>query len=169
MSLPADLLELADTLARMERTRPKQVTLRRAVSTAYYALFHLLTSESVALLGRNLSPSSGGRVQRWFDHGEMKKVAGMFSSATPPRQLAPFLPTGPSVDIQKVALAFMRLQEARHQADYDPEFQLDRQAVLDYLQLARDAFAAWHHMRDTHEANLFALALLSPKLFERQR
>jgi hypothetical protein len=43
MSLHADLLEQAGNLARLDPTRPKQVNLRRAVSSAYYALFHLLT------------------------------------------------------------------------------------------------------------------------------
>ena len=42
MSLATDLLEQADHLARRERKRPKQASLRRAVSAAYYGLFHLL-------------------------------------------------------------------------------------------------------------------------------
>ena len=41
MSFPNDLLEQARHLANREPKRPKQASLRRAVSTAYYALFHL--------------------------------------------------------------------------------------------------------------------------------
>jgi hypothetical protein len=37
-----DLLDLADYLARRESGRPKQVSLRRAIATAYYGLFHAL-------------------------------------------------------------------------------------------------------------------------------
>jgi len=48
MSLAEDLLEQADHLARREKKRPKQASLRRAVSAAYYALFHLLISETVS-------------------------------------------------------------------------------------------------------------------------
>lgn len=44
---PDDLLHQADHLARWDRRRPKQASLRRAVSTAYYALFHLLISTAV--------------------------------------------------------------------------------------------------------------------------
>jgi uncharacterized protein (UPF0332 family) len=40
-----DLLEQALHLANRERKGPRQASLRRAVSTAYYALFHLLISE----------------------------------------------------------------------------------------------------------------------------
>jgi uncharacterized protein (UPF0332 family) len=45
MSLHNDFLEQARFLAMREARRPKQASLRRAVSTAYYALFHLLASE----------------------------------------------------------------------------------------------------------------------------
>jgi uncharacterized protein (UPF0332 family) len=38
---PLDLLQQAYDLASKEETDPKQASLRRAVSTAYYALFHL--------------------------------------------------------------------------------------------------------------------------------
>jgi hypothetical protein len=40
MSLHADLLEQAEHLAQLDPTRPKQANLRRAVSSAYYALIH---------------------------------------------------------------------------------------------------------------------------------
>ncbi len=44
MPLAQDLLEQARHLANREPKRPKQASLRRAVSRAYYALFHLLTA-----------------------------------------------------------------------------------------------------------------------------
>src|SRR5712692_5365690 len=44
-----DLLEQARHLANREKKRPRQASLRRAVSTAYYALFHLLISEALLL------------------------------------------------------------------------------------------------------------------------
>jgi uncharacterized protein (UPF0332 family) len=40
-----DLLEQALHLAKREKKKPRQASLRRAVSTAYYALFHLLIHE----------------------------------------------------------------------------------------------------------------------------
>jgi len=47
MAFADDLLEQAYHLARRERKNPTQASLRRAVSTAYYALFHLLIDEAV--------------------------------------------------------------------------------------------------------------------------
>jgi len=46
MAFPDDLLELAQQLADLHPESPHQASLRRAVSTAYYALFHLLISEA---------------------------------------------------------------------------------------------------------------------------
>ena len=47
MPFPDDLLEQAIDLAMKETGEPKQAGLRRAVSTAYYALFHFLIEEVV--------------------------------------------------------------------------------------------------------------------------
>ena len=46
MALASDLLEQAYHLACREPKRPRQASLRRAVSTSCYALFHLLISEA---------------------------------------------------------------------------------------------------------------------------
>ena len=47
MSLHENLLVHAEALVTMDRTKPRQANLRRAVSAAYYALFHLLIHEAV--------------------------------------------------------------------------------------------------------------------------
>lgn len=53
MTLHHDLLEQAEHLAKRETKKPKQASLRRAVSSAYYALFHLLVSDGA----RRLAPA----------------------------------------------------------------------------------------------------------------
>lgn len=50
MAFPDDLLEQAVHLARREPGRPRQASLRRAISTAYYALFHLQAQMPPSLL-----------------------------------------------------------------------------------------------------------------------
>ena len=67
MSLHADLLEQAEQLAQLDPRRPKQANLRRAVSSAYYALFHLLTSEASALYAGE--PGLASRINRTHNHG----------------------------------------------------------------------------------------------------
>jgi hypothetical protein len=46
MSLHMDLLQQARRLARLDPNRPRQANLRRAVSAAYYALFHYLIDQA---------------------------------------------------------------------------------------------------------------------------
>ncbi len=48
MALAEDLLKQAFLLLNKESKNPTQASLRRAVSTAYYALFHLLIQEASA-------------------------------------------------------------------------------------------------------------------------
>ncbi len=169
MSLPIDLLALALRLSNLERGRPRQASLRRSVSTSYYALFHLLTSGSIAILGPNLSPPAVRKMQRWFEHGEMKRAAGMFVAAATPKQISSILAAAPSADLETVAVALLRLQEARHQADYDLDRVWTRAAVQEFVQVTEEAFASWARIRRTHEANVFAIALFSAKLFDKER
>lgn len=68
MAFPDDLLGLAQQLAGLHPEGPHQASLRRAVSTAYYALFHLLISEAT----ENWAPPELRAILgRCFDHGTM--------------------------------------------------------------------------------------------------
>src|SRR5713226_8337987 len=69
MRLPEGLLEQAQHLARREPKRPKQASLRRAISTAYYALFHLLISEAILSWKR---VEDRDDLARMFEHTNMK-------------------------------------------------------------------------------------------------
>jgi len=72
MAYADELLELAQDIANLHPLKPHQASLRRAVSTAYYALFHLLISEATANWNR---PELRGALARVFDHGPMKQAA----------------------------------------------------------------------------------------------
>jgi hypothetical protein len=71
MPFPEDLLQQAYDLANKEPTDPKQASLRRAVSTAYYALFHLLIDEAVSKWAVERQRST---LARTFEHPKMKAV-----------------------------------------------------------------------------------------------
>ncbi len=170
MSLPKDLLELAQHLANRERRRPRLATLRRSISTAYYALFHLLTSEAVGIVGSNLTLNAAHRLQRRFDHAEMKRAAAIFSAPNPASSsIRLLLGTSVSSDLRSVCQAFTEMQEERHTADYDLTSSWTRYDAQKLLRLTEDAFASWSRIRRSHEANLFALGLLSLKLIDKER
>ncbi len=90
MAYHDDLLDQALHLARRDVTRPKQANLRRAVSTAYYALFHLLVSESVSYWRLKRQRTL---LARSFDHRKMKGVCQPnFSPIQPPIAPPPMMP-----------------------------------------------------------------------------
>lgn len=114
MPFPGDLLELAQQLAELHIENPHQASLRRAVSTAYYALFHLLISEATANWARE---ELRGRLGRCFDHGPMKN-ASEATVAQIKRDLKAnaFGPTEKTVamHLNAVAKAFVQAQERRN-------------------------------------------------------
>jgi hypothetical protein len=71
MALADDLLEQAHHLAKREPKRPRQASLRRAVSTAYYSLFHLLISSAI-LQWKGVHQRS--QMARGFERGPMKST-----------------------------------------------------------------------------------------------
>lgn len=167
-SLPKDLLEQAEFLANREPKRPKQASLRRAVSTSYYALFHLLNAEAVALLAPNVDEQTQHRMRRWFDHSVMKEICGRFLPSNLSSPLKELIGTSASSDLQLVARNFITLQEARHQADYDTSLAFTRTQAQALIQQAQDAFESWQRIRKTSEANVFILSLVLWKNWEKR-
>jgi hypothetical protein len=159
MSLHDDLLVQAQRLAQWDARRPKQVNLRRAVSSAYYALFHLLTSETSALFA--VEPVLAARINRTLNHGDMKKASTMVANDKLPKAVQPAAGgyTTPA-DLKTVANTFIRLQEARHEADYDLSRVFRRQEVLDHVQAAGQAFEAWGRIRKADDARLYLACFL---------
>jgi hypothetical protein len=76
--LQQDLLEQARHLAQRERKRPRQASLRRSVSSAYYAVFHLLISEAAAILVSGGPDGLKERIGRAFEHASMRQVCSGF-------------------------------------------------------------------------------------------
>lgn len=135
MTYKDDLLKQALHLATWDRRRPKQANLRRAISTAYYALFHFLISEAV----------NSWRIEyqrpvlaRAFEHGKMK-AACLRSKLS-------------SADLRNIANAFVDLQQARHLADYDTAFVWTRVETITLIQLAEQSCQSWERIRNERPA-----------------
>lgn len=163
MSLSTELLEQARHLVRKERRRPKQASLRRGVSAAYYALFHQLTGASAKFV---VAGSGAGReelrrsLRRSYVHGEMKSVSKAFAHGTAPRHWQPSAGSI-SADLRSVAESFAELQDARHQADYDHGKTWTRQEATDLIERVEQAFAAWERAKDGRDASAYLVALLA--------
>lgn len=160
MALANDLLDQAEHLAHLDERRPKQANLRRATSSAYYALFHLLVRDAIDRLGPRRPLGLDLRIGRAFTHGDMKQVCRSIMDRRPSQILVDLVPAGFSGDLEFVARCFVELQEARHKADYDIASTQSRTETLELVRQVRDAFAAWETMRNLDEANVFLAALL---------
>ena len=135
-----DLMEAAGTLAEAGRGRPTQARLRRAVSTAYYAMFHCLAASAAdSFIGRARS-SAWHRAYRALDHGQAK-------SACQQRRAMQGFP----LEVRDFAKAFVELQIERQQADYALDVPSYRKSkVLEYISSAGQAIRRFEQvdMRD---------------------
>jgi hypothetical protein len=102
---------------------PTQAQLRRAASTAYYAVFHKVlraAAERFAGLGQEHS-GAYAILYRSFDHGHMKQMCEALLKSTLPDALKWRLRRDAvSQETRDFAGSFPALQEIRHLADYDP-------------------------------------------------
>lgn len=173
-----DLLEQAQHLLTLDRTRPKLINLRRAVSAAYYAVFHRLISDAVANmvgLGQAVSATKPGnplelrldhKLSRWFDHSQMKRVSGWIDepNSAPPAIKSLFQAGGNDTfippAIRDIASDFNDLQIARHEADYDLAHTLTRIAARNYVEKARRACTLCDEMAGHPMYRLYLLLLL---------
>lgn len=163
MSLSNDLLQQAQLLLYREPRRPRQASLRRAVSTAYYALFHLLTEEATRFLvnapHRHLLRQG---LRRAFAHGAMKAVSKDFSQGRAGKSFTPALAgSGVPLALRQVAQVFVDLQEARHEADYDHLRTYTRDGAEDLVKLAQRAIGNWQTVRGSIAADTYLVALLA--------
>ena len=80
---PSSLLELARELAQLDPRRPRQAALRRAVSTAYYALYHRIVLDGanhlVGYWGTGDERAIGDAATRWFTHQKLAAACAHFS------------------------------------------------------------------------------------------
>jgi hypothetical protein len=130
---PRDLLDQAEQLANSSARRPRRAELCRAISAAYYAVFHALcrsNADAMAGTGSNRPHKAWLQVYRAVDHGQAKKRCKSAASKGFPTQIVNF------------ADAFVNLQELRHRADYDPEASFKRSQVVNHIGVARSAVNA---------------------------
>lgn len=155
--LPEQLLEQAKFLLSRQ---PNQANLRRAVSTAYYALFHLLIRATVLKWNE---PLHQARIARIFEHERMKKVSGAtiksIGIGTDPGD-SNSIEVIRRTELTKVAQSFIILQQARYDADYNLENPLDPADAVAQINRANSAFVSWETARDSEAAKEYLFALL---------
>ena len=155
MAYHEELLQQARDLAHKNPANPAQADLRRAVSAAYYALFHLLISETIAHWSLD---SSRDGLARMFEHRVMAKASQRIRDA----KVFPFSGQDPAVvrQLRTVAKAFGRLQEERQIADYDNATSWTSLEAIQEVRAAEQAISAWHSIKNEKIAQDYLVLLL---------
>lgn len=148
MAYPEDLLE--------------QASLRRAVSSAYYALFHLLISETVKNWKR---PQERFTLARMFEHASMRSACKKrrddlreYLNSISPKPATPESYTGRQ--LLNVMEAFVDMHQQRQTADYDGSKIWSRVEVLERVEAVKEAFSSWKAIKDHPDAQNFLTTLL---------
>jgi uncharacterized protein (UPF0332 family) len=149
-----DLLALAERLAKAGPRKPRQADLRRAVSTAYYALFHAVAKNgadcTVGSVKKSRPEKAWAQAYRALDHGLAKTACEAARNLGFPQE------------IKDCADAFVELQKQRHNADYDPVLRLTRAEAREAAVKARDAVAKLRIASIKHR-RAFAIQVLMKK------
>lgn len=145
---PRDLIKTARGMMVLGPQQPTQTDLRRAVSTAYYALFHCLAWSGADLLIGPERDSAWHQVYRALEHGKTVQVCNN-------KQRMGEFPES----IREFAEAFVILQRERQQADYALEEQYDRLDVLEEIDRAEEAISHYERAGVQDRRRFVALML----------
>jgi hypothetical protein len=158
------LLDQADRLiGSTGRGAPRQIDLRRAISNAYYVLFHAVSiagaDQFVGSARRSAAPYA--LVYRSVNHQSLRRLCEDLVKPTLPAKYQPYIPRhGLGLGIAEFSQAVVELQAKRHSADYDPTARL---SVLDArmaVRTARRALARFEIAR--RDRRIFLMLLLFP-------
>jgi hypothetical protein len=139
---PNWLLRLAAELAGegAGRGQPRNTNLRRATSSAYYALFHAIGLAVADEALPNASENERYGYTRYVTHTAIKEVCDWISGNTPPLHLRAVVDRlRRNAVLSAVASAFVVLQEERESADYDHQADFTRPATLGLVGRPRQA------------------------------
>jgi len=168
----ADLLNQAESLAKLDqRGAPRQANLRRAVSSAYYALFHFLVDEVCCAIMGTQHSQQGYRyaLARSFVHTTMKAACASFGSTQLPDTVVKSLPKNAGgkyivpAAIKNICQTFKELQFIRHQADYDLSERFLRSEVLVLIQEVEQKIQAFSAVPPSNDRQFFLVSLLAWK------
>ncbi len=129
-------LSTARLLAEADSRKPSQSHLKRAVNAVYYSLFDALARQAADLLigsGEKRKLDRWRRIYRAINHNEAREALKKISKTRDPLW---------SDDARRFADEFVRAQELRHMADYDPGTSFTRQQVVAAIANAEAALDA---------------------------
>ena len=152
-----DFIATARLLAgQPSRGRPLETNLRRAVSTAYYAMFHCLAEccadTVVGGPGSNRNRAAWLQVYRGLQHGTARN-----------RCLERNVIANFPVEIRDFAREFADMQPLRNSADYDPDAEFYRKNVIQHINEAEDVIRRFPNAPIADRRAFAVHILMSPR------
>ena len=145
---PLDLIDAARGLTELSPRRPSQANLRRAVSTAYYALFHCLAACAAnSFIGRARSPA-WHQTYRALEHGKARTACEDKGSLAA-------LP----LEVRDFAHTFAALQKARQKADYALDGKYEKADVRVVIDAVEETIARFEQVDARHRGAFVAQVL----------
>ncbi|MCY3691980.1 MAG: hypothetical protein OXH30_08270 [Chloroflexi bacterium] len=142
---PLELIALArvlvDGVIAGDLDSATQTELRRAVSCAYYAMFHTLAlSNANTLIGASPADQQRWAWQQTYRAADHRPTRNKLSSAS----LGGRFPRA----IRRFGVAFADVQRVRHSADYDPHSEFSATDVTDLINRAETTIANFNQTPD---------------------
>ena len=151
-TMASRFLDAAEALLR--EGRRSAAYRRRAVSTAYYAVFHALAGLCADYVTRSAGRSSEEylRVYRSLDHGQLRSALGQ----------SPLKDNG---RLGRIGAIVVRLQVERHRADYLPPARglFPSDLAQELIDLAREAIAELETIRPKDRRTLATCLLFKAR------
>jgi hypothetical protein len=145
---------------------PRQVDVRRAISAAYYAVFHMMMAEAADTMVGRVHRGTPGYVlvYRSADHKGLRMVCEIAQRHEAPQRYRTFVPNpGFCEDVRALGRAVISLQERRNTADYDPTNQFRTVHGNQAIDLARTALRHWASAPDAERRTFLMLLLFPPR------
>jgi len=158
--LHRNLIKTANALARRTPSRPLNSDSRRAISTAYYAMFHCLckfcADNFIGSVRAGRTERAWAQTYRALNHGAVKNAC---------KRWVEQLGTGAGFpqEILDFADFFVTMQQARHDADYNPLKRYTRQEVLLLISGAQIAILNFESADLRHKKAFAALILFGSR------
>lgn len=134
--------------------RPRQAMLRRAVSTAYYAMFHALCQSNADTLVGQSPP--GPHADLWVE------TYRALQHRTAKNRLASYIQLAQDPVLRDFGQVFVNVQQQRISADYDPRARFVRSEVITVIGRSEAAIHAFYNT-PTPTRRRLAIYLLVPR------
>lgn len=171
--LASQLMRTAEKLVPsvVGRGRPARSDLRRATSTAYYAVFHQILRHGALVVLPHATEDDIARVARWHSHAAIKKASDSVVRADSHLKNGAPVPKDHRAAVDALVAAssgqgaipadlitacryFSSLQDSRAQADYDGLFDPTRREVRSHIDDAQEALEClWRLWRRAEAAD----------------